>query len=101
MSIEFTRINLHRQARYEISGAPDVKGDYINAHLRPDLVWIEDDGDAVTTVTVFGPNVKKDGATGKNRHDAKFRPRSRYDRDVPDWLSPLVEHHAKTFGVQP
>lgn len=99
-SIEFRSVSLHRQTLYEIAGAPDMKGDYISASLRPDLAWIDDDGEKITSVAVFGPNVKKDGTTGQMRHDAKFRPRSRCDRDVPDWLAPLVEHHARTFGIE-
>ena len=83
----FTRASATITYTVDIHDAePMTIGSWTNTLFRPAGAQVTFYGSDVS-VKVFGPNVKKDGSDGQNRHD-----RVLYVRDgLPDWCRALVD----------
>ena len=90
---------------YTVSDAPDAPVPYTKVTIRPDSAVVTTTRDGWKRVNVSGPNVKKDGATGANRHDITYYSHSTglATRSVPAWILALAdEQRARVdFGPRP
>jgi hypothetical protein len=54
----------------------------------------------VSSVTIYGYRLKRDGTPGKQGVDETFYPRSIRDGSVPEWVLAVVREHLTALGGQ-
>ena len=52
----------------------------------------------VSSVTIYGHRLKKDGTPGQQQVDEKFYPSSIRDGRVPEWVLAAVRDHLEALG---
>lgn len=71
----------------EVHDGEPIRLPYGSTYFRPDMATVTFTGDRSVCAEVAGPNVKKDGSDGLNRHDTRFWSADR----MPDWVAQLVD----------
>lgn len=75
---------------YDVTNAEPEVVPYLSVRYQPQKVTVTViDGKIYGPVKVEGPNVKKDGTTGQNWHEARYSPGYQQDK-MPAWLPEIT-----------
>ncbi len=95
MEAEFVSVTETRT--FKVVGAPDVQLIYGKAELIPDQVVTEFRDGEWRNMKIAGPNARKDGSPGANRHENQYY-RGSYGGQVPDWAQPFIDFSYRAEG---
>ena len=90
MNATWTEKEAEAVITYTVTDALDIPVPYTKVTIRPDFATVTTTRDGWKRAVVSGPNVKKDGTTGENRHSVSYWGGARVDQR-PAWLVALVD----------